>query len=204
MPGQAISFPIVSRNYSDLQNQSNPQWQQNNCEFLPWTFFDTITSGTTIPATIAYFATVQTDPTLGNLPQAGTLADGQYFEPHYVGFEAIPPVTAASEVNCNNLITLYYVSRPFLAVTYSQKAYGQFPLSHINRPGGFSVQSAIVTHSEAQWNSDGVGLWLMGALIFQPRQTFSFVLNLVSGGTITTAALLTRLSLVGTLYRRIN
>lgn len=198
-----VRYPMVPRNYEDLEAVSTPG-SSYTAEFIPFCFFDTQSSGNTVLGNYNFFGGQATDLTLGNLPQAGTIPAGQYYQLAYIGFECLQPVTAASEVNVNNLITLYYVSRPVMVLTYATKLYGQWPLTHLNRPGGFSVQSSITTHSEAQWMSDGVGVWIDGAVTFQPRQSFQWQLQALAGGTITTAPLQMRASMYGTLYRTVR
>lgn len=202
MSASQVRFRKVPKSYVQLEAQARAS-DPNAPEFVSWCYYDTVGTGTTIVAAYSFFSTAQSDVTLGNLQQPNTVPSEEYFELHGIFLEPLVPITAASEVNVNNLITFYYVARPVLQVNYANKLYGQFPISHLTRPGGFSVTSAIVTHSEAFWNSDGAGVWIDGALLFQPRQTFTFVVTAVAGGSITTASLLMRMSLYGTKYRRV-
>jgi hypothetical protein len=206
----AVRFPIVAYTYDQLNADARPGNAQYP-ESIPYTFFDqqNLASAWT---NATYFASVQTDPTLGNIQQANTLSAEQYFRLFAVTFDFIITATNTSStapLMIDDLLSILNSSRALVLMTIAMKSYINTPLHNFHSSGGIFVPFQLGTPTASglavygqNWYPDG-GYNIGGAIVLPPKQTFSFTMQGASGTTLN-ATRATRFTLHGVLSRPVR
>lgn len=207
----AVRFLLKTRTYDQLKALSAPA-TSTQPEAIPFTFWDQQNIASNA-ATTSYFATVQTDPTLGNIQQQNTLSADQYFQLEAATFDWIIGATSQASSGApqivDDLLALLNTGRAFVNMQMAMKQYVQTPLHCFHSSGGISVQyqlgtptgSALGNYAQ-NWYPDG-GYNIGGSIMLPPRQTFTW--NLQTNGSFTlNATRATRFTLWGTLYRKVG
>ena len=130
---------IVAYTNQQLLDLSGPQ-DSSQPQCIPWLYYDTqsYTSGTS--TALQFYQAVQSDKTMGNIPQAGTLDSPKYYAIESVGFDVLfrPALisSAASTGPLDDIAQLLFSQRGTLTFTFMNKAYGPWPLSAFQASGG--------------------------------------------------------------------
>ncbi len=188
--------------YAQLKSMSRPQ-NVNMPEGLPWVLFDTqtFTSGTT--TSLTFFATLQSNKSIGNLDVAGQLAADEYFMIKSIGLDIFsqPTVTAAGSAPVGSLTDIYEILFGDIGqtdgndagrFTFSMlsKTIGPFPLSFLHASGGPTGNGwgTETTATTSQYGNNGIfdGGFPFGNLVIPPSTSFSVILEW--GGTVTLVA----------------
>src|SRR5690606_4792173 len=102
--------------------------------------YDTQTYTSAATTTLTFFNTQQSDPTLGNLEQAGGLTDPQWFEIHNWGLDILTDGSAVVGVTeagiLDDIAKIMLVGRPVFTFSTSHESYGPYPLSLLHTSGG--------------------------------------------------------------------
>ncbi len=207
----AVRFPIVAYTYDELNRDARPGSAQYP-ESIPYTFFDQQNLASAW-ASATYFATVQTDPTLGNIQQANTLSAEQYFRLHAITADFIIAASGASSSVANpivdDIISIFNGSRALVNMSIPMKSYINTPLICFHSSGGIYVpfqlgtpQGTNLTTYAQNWMPDG-GYNIGGAIVLPPKQTFSFTMQAATGATLTATRAL-RFTLWGVLSRPVR
>jgi len=204
----SLKFPVRPFNFGEMAALASPA-SASQPEAIPFTYYDTqdfVTNWTRV----SFFANPQNDPTLGNIEQGGTLPIDTYFQIYSINLDWLVSsvVTAATPTQVNDLLQILNGSRAILQLTIAQKQYGPWPLSFVHSSGGIR---ATLSQSEAalagifnygtNYDADG-GLWLDGAIILSPRQSFTMTISGVAAAL--TATRQGRLSMTGVKYRQVR
>jgi hypothetical protein len=207
----AVRFPIVAYTYDELNRDARPGSAQYP-ESIPYTFYDQQDLASAW-ANATFFATVRTDPTLGNIQQANTLSAEQYFRLHAVtaDFIVTASTTSSSLVNplLDDIVSIFNTSRALVNMSIAMKTYIQTPLNCFHASGGINAQfqlgapqgSAIMAYIQ-NWYPDG-GYNIGGAIVLPPKQTFSFSMQAATGATLTATRAI-RFTLWGVLSRPVR
>ena len=206
----AVRFPIVAYTYDELNRDSKPG-NATYPESIPFTFFDQQNLASAW-ASATYFATVQTDPTLGNIQQANTLSAEQYFRLWAVTADFIIGATGTSSTApliVDDLLSVFNTSRALVSMTIAMKTYIQAPLHVFHSSGGIFVPFQLGTPTGSgltvyaqNWYPDG-GYNVGGAIVLPPRQTFTFTMQAATGATLNATRAL-RFTLHGVLSRPVR
>ena len=207
----AVMFPVVAYTYDELNRDARPG-TATYPESIPYTFFDQQNLASAW-ATATYFATVQTDPTLGNIQQSNTLSAEQYFRLWAVTADFIIAASGASSSIANpivdDVISVFNSSRALVKMSIAMKDYINTPLTCFHSSGGIFVpyqlgtpQGTNLTTYAQNWWPDG-GYNIGGAIVLPPKQTFSFTLTAATGATLTATRAL-RITLFGILSRPVR
>lgn len=206
----AVRFPIVAYTYDQLNADAKPG-SSTQPESIPYTFFDQQNYATNWTS-VTHFATVQTDPTLGNIQQANTLSAEQYFRLWAITLDwiiAASAFTAAgSAAIVDDLLSITNGARALVNVTIAMKQYVQAPMTCFHSSGGINTSFALGTPAAAaianyaqNWYPDG-GFNIGGAIVLPPRQTFTFTVQGVASALVATRA--GRFTLHGVLSRPVR
>jgi hypothetical protein len=198
-----------------LQTASTPSTALDG-ETIAWSYWDTQTYPTAGQQTTTFFSTIQSDKSLGNIPLAGSLPNPywlaiQYFTLDFLGTPSNTAAQSAGTANtglANDLYNLLFTGKMYFNFTLADKLYAQFPATGLHSSGGpltFATGAFVAaTNQEYCLNSVPDGdLYIGGSIIIPPMQVFSA--QLVTNGTIptVTTALAIRLTMWGSLTRRV-
>lgn len=198
-----------------LAGSSTPTYAgQGEC--IPWVYFDSISyaaAGTAGP--LAFFQSVQSDKTLGNIDQGGQLPAGYYFQinSYQLDWFGLPSnqtaaaATTAPVGSGNDLFILFYTARALFQFVISSKLYVQVPATYLHASGGPVVvlggAFAAATQDQFVTNSYPDGDYYVGNNITIPPQQ-SFAASLIfAGANAISAATLIRIGMAGALTRRV-
>ena len=167
-----------------------------------------VTSTTT---SLNYFATVQTDKTLGNLSVAGSLPAATFFAISAISSELLCPVAAGGATGGNSITdaSLILISaRPIIQLTIADKTYGPFPLAYAGAAGGMDAQAGGTTTADTNFFGIGQsgpngGYFFGNTIILLPNVQFSLSVTLSAAQGSLSASRNLRVSLHGTRYRRV-
>lgn len=207
----AVMFPVVAYTYDELNRDARPGNAQYP-ESIPYTFFDQ-QNLTSAWATATFFASVQTDPTLGNIQQANTLSAEQYFRLWAITADFIIAASGASSSIANpivdDVISVFNSSRALVKMQIAMKDYINTPLTCFHSSGGIFVpyqlgtpQGTNLTTYAQNWWPDG-GYNIGGAIVLPPKQTFTFTMTAATGATLTATRAL-RFTMFGILSRPVR
>lgn len=204
----ALMISVRPRTLAELTNIAFPA-QANQPECIPWVWFDqeNITSTT---SNQTFFATIQTDPTLGNIQQPNTISSDQWWQ--IFGFTLDYNAGASQNSNAaaqqlDDLLIIQETCRTVFLFTIGQKQYVNVPITFLHASGGVQTFVAGTPASNALFNyaqnyaADG-GYYVDGALVVPPRQTFSA--TTVGVATTLTSTRGVRISMHGVLYRGVR
>ena len=134
-----MRWPITALNKGQLDNLVNPQ-NANQPEVIPWAYYDTQTLTTaTGPQALRFFAQVNQDQTLCNLPNSGMLPVDQYLQSFFISFDFLfPAVSVATDDTGNLSDTLQLINKQRATFTFelSQKKYGPIPVGFAHGNAG--------------------------------------------------------------------
>lgn len=206
----SFRIPVTPYNRDQLEALANPISAQQP-EALVWTFWDTLTFTSASTTTLTFFQTVNTDKTLGNIQQQGSLPDPQYFQMFNVGLDVLRDVTttasAATTGAVDDVQKLVLTQRGRAVLTISGKPYMDVPTSFLHCSGGATGFGWATMTAQAQTefanNSipDG-GYNLMGKVVIPPKQAFDITLSWPAAITLT-ANVSIRVWVAGVLFRRV-
>lgn len=209
----------VAKTYNQLAAQAVPQ-TADQPEVVPAVFYDTQTFTSASTTLLTFFQTGNSDVSLSNMPQGGTLPQPQYFEIHRLFLEILgrPTVSgAAATIPAAGLIDdinqLILTGRGYSIFSMSSKSFPAIPLSYLGAPGGvqdtaFGVLSGTTAGSASQVKEYGHpanngGFPVNGQWLIPPSQSFQAVLAWPAVLTLTGNVSI-RLSMMGNLYRRVT
>lgn len=203
-----LKFPVRPINYAEVRALAEPQ-KANQPEVIPWTYFDTQSLASNWTAQ-SFFATPQTDKTLGNIEQGGTIPADTFFQIWAFNVDFLIPAygnTATPEI-ANDVLQILYGARATLNFSIASKVYAQTPLTFLHGSGGARLSvvnsnataATIVNHAQAEI-PDG-GFWVDGSIILPPNQ--SFTLSLTGTAAVLNATRSVRISMVGVKYRPVR
>ncbi len=204
-----LMINAVPKSAAELLKAAYPE-RTNEPEAIPYIFYDTQTILAANTATVfSFFTTVQSDDTLGNIEQANTLPDPQFFE--IVGFHfdvlTLPSANAAAAGTIDDIAEMLNTRRGTFVFTMNQKGYTKIPLAALHSLGGISAlasgtQAAGTSLSYAQNYAPDGGFYVGKRIVIPPKQTFSAQIKF---GTAPTPSVDTqvRLSISGVLHRRV-
>lgn len=206
----AVRFKIVPKLYTELSQQASPA-SSVQPEAIPFTFFDQENFATNWTS-VAFFSTVQSDPTLGNIQQQNTLSADQYFQLEAITLDWI--ISASSQASSgapqivDDLLSIMNGARALVTMAMAMKTYVQSPIHCFHSSGGINVAYQLGTPTGSNignyaqnWYPDG-GYNVGGAMLLPPRQTFTFNVNGVASALNATRA--GRFTMWGTLYRKVG
>ncbi|MGH7178477.1 MAG: hypothetical protein ACREJC_13950 [Tepidisphaeraceae bacterium] len=185
----------------------------NQPEAISHILYDSQTFTSASTTTLTFFATQQSDPTLGNLDQAGAFTDPQWMELHNWGLDVLQDgsaVVGVTEVGiADDIQKLMLVGRPTFTFFMSNKQYGPYPLSFLHTSGGVNatiaagntaatgnVQFANNSYPDGGWN------W-RGNVIIPPKVGFRVVVTWSAAQTLAAGNPILRLWNAGVLHRRV-
>lgn len=201
---------------SELDLATNPT-NARQPESIPYVYFDTQSypaAGQGGPLT--FFASTQTDKSLGNLEQAGTIPDPYYFEivAFNLDFLALPLIqtagaaaSAATGVG-NDLSLIFNSARAFFTFTLAGKEYLRVPATYLHCSGGpitFNA-GAFTATTQLQFTNNSFpdgGFYIDKKIILPPKQAFSAALNFQATLVPISVATNIRIGMAGVLHRRV-
>lgn len=203
-----MRYPIRPMTYEALAAAARPS-QAGQPEAYAATLYDTQTFTDNSTTTLRFFGAAQTTANLGNLGQAAQLPAGSWFAIEYIrlsAWTAAPVSTAAGGVtgDVDDLLRIFYTSRPFLQLTYNGKPYGPWPAhSALGDSGNISVFiNGTFTAEEVLQTGQAVGegIYVGGSILLMPLTEFYVDLTLAAVADVT-ADYRIQLQLIGTRYR---
>lgn len=170
------------------------------------------TQDITTTTTVAnFFATVQTDKTLGNLSTAGALPAATFFAINCISAELLISPAAGGAVGGNGISDaglILIAARPIVQFTIADKTYGPFPLVYAGAAGGMDIQGVGTTTADTNFaGMAGIapngGYFFGNTLILLPNVQFTLSVTLSSAQASLSATRKLRIALHGTRYRRV-
>jgi len=208
----AIVTRVVPKTRQQLYALAYPE-TANQPEAISHILFDTQTFTSASTTTLTFFNTQQSDPTLGNLEQAGALTDPQWFEIHNWGLDVLQDgsaVVGVTEVGImDDIAKLMLVGRPIFTFSMSNKQYGPYPLSFLHTSGGPTGQiaagnTAATGNIQFGTNSFPDGGWnWRGNVIIPPKVGFKASVQWAAAQTLAAGNPLLRMWIAGVLHRRV-
>jgi hypothetical protein len=201
VPGQAF-------NYQSLLLATRPK----SPEALPWVLFHTKTYTDNSTRDLDFFDAIETDKSLGNMEQAGTLPEGQFFRVYQIGMDVLREVTTSSggvTGAVDDVMRLVLTGRGYWTLTQASKVVqGPFPLSFLHGSGGVVGFTAGTWTAEENisWatNSHPDGGWSVGGMILiRPRESFGLSIKWPAAIDLTADARL-RVWMSGVLFRPVK
>jgi len=208
-----LLYQIKPKTKQALLESATPQ-NPNQPEVIPWILYDTQTYTSASSTTLAFFQSVQTDKSLGNMEGAGQLPDPQFFEIYRIGMDILfRPSFSTATVNpatgpLDDIAQLVLSGRGNFILAISNKNYGPFPLSFLHGSGGPTgfMSGTYVATNEREYANNGIfdgGYPLNGALVLPPKVGFSIVINWPAALTLANGNTPIRVWMAGPLYRRV-
>ena len=205
-----LLYKINAKTKVQLLEQSNPA-SATQPEVIPWVLYDSQSYVSASTVTLAFFQTVQTDKSLGNMEGAGQLPDPQFFEIYRIGLDVLfRPATAlaVSTGPLDDIAQLVLSGRGTFTLALSNKNYGPFPLSLLHASGGptgfgWGTNTAPL---QIEFANNGIfdgGYPINGAITIPPKVGFSIVLNWPAALTLANGNTFLRAWMAGPLYRRV-
>lgn len=177
-----------------------------------YSLYDTQAITTAQQAVPTFFATIQSDVTLGNLPSQSQLPDGWYFDVDtvYATLLVLPSLGVGTIAGAiNDIANIYQTCRAVFGFTYNDKSYGTRPLASIppdGTPQGFYAGTLTAPQTkEVGWAGPVGGFcgYLRGLRI-APKTKFQGNVSLAVAPTLAASPLNLRLNMVGTLWRKVT
>lgn len=203
-----LRIQAVPRTYQQLQRRANAV-AAGEPEAIPYIFYDTQTYVDNSSTSLTFFQTVQTDKTLGNLDQAGTLPSPNFFEIEgiHLDFLNVNAAGANPVGPLNDILLLQNTNRGMFVFNIAGKEYLRCPITALHPIGGAVAMIAGTTTADSPVTYalggpiDG-GFYVGKSLILQPTQSFSAQIQW-SAASNTTGNVNLRVSLSGVLHRRV-
>lgn len=220
-----LQVPVRSRTVAQLNRLTTPAAGQ--LEAVNWKYFDTQPVTTAVTTTLNFFATVQTDKTLGNIEQPGQIQAPNWFELYAIKCDFLEAVTTGAAPGTAGAITdiaqILYTQRAIYELTVNSKGYGKTPLTFAHSSGGpvglaqgTPAAGAVIQFANNSIPDEGdwLGGWVLnpetmqqeqvGSIILMPTQAFSLQVTMAAAPTLTTTPLNVRMSLCGVLHRQVR
>lgn len=206
--------PALSRD--ELELLSNPV-NAGQPEVVPWQLYDTQSIATASSAPAVFFQTINADKTMSNMEGPGQLPDPQYLIVQYVAMDWLQasPATAVTATSqsaaLENLENILKTVRATFEFNMSNKRYGPFSLTMCHSTGGttgsaYGVGTLAAAVSGGTFNN-GIpgsgGYPFAGALVIPPKIGFDVTVRFSGNTTLVGGPINMRISLVGSLYRRV-
>lgn len=203
-----LRIQAVPRTYAQLQRRANAV-AADQPEAIPYIIFDTQTYTDNSTTQLTFFQTVQTDKTLGNLDQAGTLPSPNFFEIEgiHLDFLNVNGAGATPVGPLNDILLLQNTGRGTLIFSISGKEYLRMPITAAHPLGGAvgTIAGTTTANTMEQYALGGPvdgGFYVGKSLILQPSQSFSAQIQWAAAQNLTGNVSL-RLSLSGVMHRRV-
>jgi len=200
--GGQLRWRSPAKRWDDLIAQTRPS-SADFPEVIPFALYDTATLATLWTA-VNFFGAVNNNKGLGNISQPNTLPAEQFLEVHVVTAELFQPVPVADLTFSTDVAAIWYTASPVVTWALADKTYGQYPLSHLNPPGGVTYIPATgnaVNMAQPVIGGIGAGQWINGAISIPPKQTFTVNMTGVAAALVASRQL--RFAFHGNLYRRV-
>lgn len=184
-------------------------------EALPWDLHETnLTSFATgkTGLNVAFFQTVFTDKTQGNMESAGQLPSPQWMElaGYCCDILAIPATGTALLGPISDIADILKSVLAIFVFSLANKSYGYFPLSLAHATGGETgfIAGTTAAGSQISYGNNGVpdgGWWIDGAITIPSQQSFavSILTNQTTATSLNQTPLPIRSNLWGVLNRRV-
>lgn len=172
--------------------------------------FDTQTYVDNTTVNQSFFQSVQTDKTLGNLSQAGSLPAATAFAISAISSEWLleaPAGAATGSAQVNDLVALLNAGRPTMTLLISDKPYGPWPFAYAGAAGfptfvGFGTTTADAGANAVAQVSPNGGFFTGNGLLLLPNVQFGLNVTYSAAQNISGDRRV-RVSLHGTKYRRV-
>lgn len=208
-----MRVPVQPRTLEELQKLTTPAAVAGgNMEAFRDVLTDTQTYAAAGPTggRLSFFATTNSDPSLSNAVQAGTVPDPEYWQLYYLrAFPILGPQKAANPSRWADVFNLMVGYRPMVTLTIMNKPYGPWPMRPmgVSGPQVFGYADAAVAgvndHEYAQAGADLGGFCLDGALWLLPKASFRVTIQWGAASTVAADTLIA-VELDGTHYRAIR
>lgn len=203
-----LRIQAVPRTWDALARRANAV-NAGQPEAVPYILFDTQTYVDNTSTTLSFFQTLQSDKTLGNLDQAGTLPSPNFFEIEgiHCDFLNVNAAGATPVGPLNDILLLQNTNRGTFILTISGKEYLRIPLTALHPLGGaIGTVAGTTTANTMEYYAlggpiDG-GFYVGKSLILQPSQSFGARIDW-SAASNTTGNVNIRVSLSGVMHRRV-
>lgn len=182
-------------------------------EALPYVLYDTQTYPSAGIAHLDFFQAVQSDKTLSNIEQAGTLPAPQFFDIWSIKLDILstPSATTADTAAGvgNDAELILKAARATFTLTIASKTLGPMPATYLGSSGliriGFDTGRAAAAGAIIQQvqGIDNGGFPIQGAITLPPTQRFAIGMDFVAATAVSTNTPL-RVSLHGVLYRKVG
>jgi hypothetical protein len=206
-------FAILAQTAAQLAAATTPT-SGTDLEAVPWDMFDTnLTTFATGagPLNVAFYQTVQTDPTLGNMQMPGALPAPQWLEPAAIACDilSVPSSSVATTATgaLSDTANILKTNTAAFNMKVSQKDYGTFPLMLAHGVGGEMGYGWGAEVSNFEYANNGPadgGWWTDGSIIIPSQQNFIVSIITQQGKTLTlNATTPIRMNMWGVLHRRV-
>lgn len=202
MAGGQLRWKSPAKTWDSLIAQTRPL-SADYPEVIPFSLYDTQALATNWTA-VNFFGAVNNNKGLGNISQPNTLPAEQFLEIHLISFELFQPAPLTTLVFAQDVAAIYYTASPVVTFQLADKTYGQYPLTHLNPPGGVTYLPATgnaVDMAQPVVGAIGAGQWVNGAISIPPKQTFTVNMTAVAAALGVTRN--GRFAFHGNLYRRV-
>ena len=190
----AVRFPINAYTKDQLNAMANPA-SVGQPEAIPFTFYDS-QNFATLWTGVTFFATVQNDPTLGNIQQSNTLSAEQWFILYAITLDwliaATTQASSGAPTIVDDLLQIMNGARAIVNLQIAMKQYIQAPIHNFHSSGGINVAYQLGTPTGSglgnyaqNWYPDG-GYAVNGSIVLLPRQTFQFTVSGVAAALVAT------------------
>lgn len=173
--------------------------------------FDSQTFVSAATTSLTFFGTLQTDKTLGNIPQAGSLPAATAFALSAITSEWLIGAEVGGVAGGNavtDVTKLMVTGRPTFTLSLSDKTYGPWPLAYAGQAGGVYAHgngTVVAADANAFTISNTIpngGFFVGNTIILLPNVQFSITVNWTATQTLSGNRIL-RVGLQGTRYRRV-
>lgn len=202
--------PFAARTRQQVEAMATPP-SGAAAESIWHQLYDSQTFTSASSTKLVFYQTANSDKTLSNIDQGGTLPRFQTLQIHNICMDilsTIPVSTSATLTGVLNdlaLLTIGLAQRPTWTLTLSAKAYGPYSLTTLHGTGGpdgfgFSSDGAEIIQYARMDNSPGWNYY--GRVIIPEQVSFDMTVNYAATATLTEDKLF-RSSLFGVLTRRV-
>jgi hypothetical protein len=199
--------------WAQLKSSTTPQ--PGEPETIRHILYDTQTYTDNSTTELTFFGAAQSDRTLSNMPQGGSLPEGQYFAIREVCLDVFAAATTAFVTTAAGGVTgavddlgvLLINCRPVLTIELNDKKYGPVPAVACRGLGGpvGGMSGTFTAEENLQWATNGRpgdGFFHENGIIVPPQTSFTVRINWAAAANITGDQKV-RVALRGTLYRRV-
>lgn len=204
-----LRIQAVAKSKEELLKITNPN-DASQPESIPWVYYDTQSVATATQAPMSYFAQTQSDRTLSNLEQAGTIPDPFFFEIEAFNCDFFTHPSNAAPVGgaIDDLCSILFDGRATFVFSIAGKEYLRVPLTYLHASGGpQAVISATLTAPSAmQFALNGIvdgGFYVGKKIVLPPKQSFQAQIVYGANVTLATSPRQLRVCMAGVLHRRV-